>query len=403
MNIAHRYGVGYWKTACLNINSGMEGDIVKGTDFKEVSRAVNDMKDSIIKPDINKSNLKFTTSEHKTLFGLKAISGLDVKTLDAILEHRPFSSLEDYHKRMVETKLISPKKTITLIKSGAMDNILNKNRRLIMAEFVKLVVPEKEKITLTQINYVREFIPAEFTALVDIYDFRSKIMGRNKIPMNKDIENEFINKYAKQVDYSFDNGTLVVDTKSFEKLYNKEIKPLKEELKKKEYAREFTKKKRFEYWNEKCLGTVEDWEVETILYNTNNFAIDVDKVKTTHSVSEFNELPNKPVKTVNKRGFQEFHLSAITGITIGYDHQKKLVYLLTKKSGVITIKLNKNTYAKYHEKTSESDSWWNKGNKLVLIGYKDGYAFRVKGDRVFTHPVIQIKEYNNKYYYNNQK
>ena len=91
---------------------------------------------------------------------------------------------------MIDTKLTSTKKTISLIKSGAMDNLEDMSRRHIMAELVKLEIPQKDKVTMVQLPYYRDIIPSEFNKLLELHDFRSRIKGKNKEPMNKDIEQE---------------------------------------------------------------------------------------------------------------------------------------------------------------------------------------------------------------------
>lgn len=401
MNICYKYGLDYWKTACLNINSGLEGDLTKGTDYTEVSKAVNSMRDSIVLPNINKSQLKFTAQDGKVLYGLKPIIGLDTNTLDAIIENRPFKSLEDYYTRMIDTKLTSTKKTISLIKSGAMDNLEDMSRRHIMAELVKLEIPQKDKVTMVQLPYYRDIIPSEFNKLLELHDFRSRIKGKNKEPMNKDIEQEFIKKYSKHVDYKFKNE-LEIDIKSFEKYYNKEIKPLKEEIKKPIYAQEFTKKKRQEYWLKECQGSISEWEIDTILFNSDEFVIDTEQVSERHKITEFDDLKNLPLIGTNERGFREYEISAITGVVVGYNNQKKLVYVLTKESGVVTIKMSRKKYTHYQEKTEADDSWWLRGTKLVLLGYKNGEAFYVKGNQIYRKPVIKING-SKKYSYQNDK
>lgn len=401
MNIAYKYGVGYWKTACLNINSGLEGDLTKGTDYTEVSKAVNSMRDSIVLPNINESQLKFTAQDGRVLYGLKPIIGLDTNTLDAIIENRPFKSLEDYYTRMIDTKLTSTKKTISLIKSGAMDNLEDMSRRHIMAELVKLEIPQKDKVTMVQLPYYRDIIPSELNKLLELHDFRSRIKGKNKEPMNKDIEQEFIKKYSKHVDYKF-TDELEIDIKSFEKYYNKEIKPLKEEIKKPVYAQEFTKKKRQEYWLKECQGSISEWEIDTILFNSDEFVVDTEQVSERHKITEFDDLKNLPFIGTNERGFREYEISAITGVVVGYNNQKKLVYVLTKESGVVTIKMSRKKYTHYQEKTEADDSWWLRGAKLILLGYKNGEAFYVKGNQIYRKPVIKING-SKKYSYQNDK
>lgn len=403
MNIAHRFGLEYWKTACLSVNSGIEGDVSKGADFTEVSKAVNDMKEDILPPDINKSQMKFITKDGKTLFSLKAIAGLDVNTLDAILENRPFKSLEDFYTRMVETKLMSPKKSITLIKSGAMDSLEDKERRLIMADLVKMIIPQKDKITMVQLPYVRHVLPSEFDKLLALYDFRNRIEGRNKEKMNEEIEKIFITHYSKEVEYEFKDGQLNIDMKSWKKYYDKAIKPLKEELKKEEYAKEFTKQKRKEYWLEECSSTFEEGEIETILFNTENFIIDTELVSERHEISEFKNLRNAPFKGKNSRGFPEYEISAITGVVIGNNHQKRLAYLLTKDSGVVILKMSSKVYTHYHEKLEGDKSWFEKGTMLVVLGYKNGEAFQIRGNNIYRKPIIKMEKRKGEYVYKNEK
>lgn len=403
MNIGFRYGLEYWKTACLN-DALFSGDEISGSkDFTAVSEYVNALHDSVLLPDINKSELKFTTKNDKVLFGLGAILGMDTNTLDAILEHRPFISLEDYYNRMVETKLISPKKSIMLIKSGAMDNLENMNRRHIMAELVKYIIPQKEKTTMVQLPYVRNILPNSFSDLLSLYDFRNRIEGRNKEKMNEEIEKIFISNYSKKVEYEFNDGQLEIDMKSWKKFYDKAIKPLKEEIKKDEYAKEFTKQKRKEYWLSECSGTIPEWEIETILFNSDNFIIDNNKVNERFKLSNFNKLKNNPILGKNNRGFVDYEISAISGVVVGNNHVKRIVYLLTENSGVVPVKVSRKNYTIYQEKTTNDGSWWDRGNLLVVLGYKSGASFNMRGNNIYRKPVIKIEKIKGEYNYRNEK
>ena len=204
-----------------------------------------------------------------------------------------------------------------LIKSGAMDNLEDMNRRHIMAELVKYIIPQKEKITMVQLPYVRNILPNSFSDLLSLYDFRNRIEGRNKEKMNEEIEKTFISNYSKEVEYEFNDGQLEIDMKSWKKFYDKAIKPLKEEIKKDEYAKEFTKQKRREYWLSECSGTIPEWEIETILFNSDNFIIDNNKVNERFKLSNFNELKNNPILEKNNRGFVDYEISAISGVVVG--------------------------------------------------------------------------------------
>lgn len=394
MNIAYRFGLEYWKTACLTVNSGLEGDVTKGANFGEISKAINSMKEDVLPPDINKSQLKFTSSNGKILYGLKPIRGLDTNTIDAILEHRPFKSFKDFCDRMVETKIISPKKAITLVKAGLFDDLTKQSRRKIMYALVCYVVKEKDKVTMVQLPYIRDIVPNKFSEELFIYDFKKRIIGKDKEKMNKEIEQTFIKKYAKHVDYDIINDKLVIDEKSFTKFYNKKIEPLKEEIKKDKYVKHFNMVKRKEFWEVECSGTVPEWEIETVLFNSKDFIIDTNWVKNRFDIQEFNDIENMPLIGRNKRGFPIFDTSYITGVVVNNDTQKKVVHLLTKESGVITLKMNRKQYAKYNEKKQGNPSWFERGTKLVCLGYKKGEAFQLRSNK-FNPTLYKIE--GNKY------
>ena len=403
MNICYRYGLSYWKTACLNDSLFTGDDISNTKDFTSVSQYTNAMRESISLPDINNSDLKFKAKEGKVLFGLGAILGMDSSSLDNIIEHRPFKSLADFYKRMVENKLVSPKKAISLIKSGAFDNLEDKNRRQIMADFVKMIIPPKEKITMVQLPYVRNILPSQFDNILKLHDFRNRIEGRNKEKMNEEIEKIFIADYSKDVKYEFKDGQLSIDMKSWKKYYDKAIKPLKEELKKEEYVKEFTKQKRIEYWKEECLGTIPEWEIETILFNSDKFVLDIDTISKRYELSNFKDLKNNPSKGKNSRGFIDYEISAIAGVVVGNNHVKRIVYLLTEHSGVVPVKVSRKNYTIYQEKTTNDGSWWDRGSLLVLLGYKSGASFNIRGNNIYRKPVVKIEKVKGEYNYRNEK
>ena len=401
MNIGYHYGVSYWQTACLNA-SIFSGDEIKNKDYTSVAQFVNEIGD-VVEPDINNSQMKFVTKEDKTLFALTGIIGLTEKTLNTIIEHRPFNSLEDFVERMVTTKLISEKQAVIMVKAGMFDNLENKTKRDVMVDLVTLVVPKRDNVTMVQLSDVLDVVPKQFSKMVEMWDFRKLIKGREKVPMNKDIEREFIEKYADKVQYTFENGELVIDLKDFDKVYNKEIKPLKEELKKSQYAERLTQIKRREFWKENCLGTPEEWEIETILYNPNNFVLVNELIQDRYEVSDFKELQDNPVKNVTSWGFNEYHLSALSGVVVGAEHPKRVIYLLTENSGVVPLKLTRKQYPYYTEKLDGDDSWANRGTKLIALGYKNGESFMVRGDKIYRNPLIKLEVQGGRYTFRNKK
>src|SRR5699024_11597362 len=118
-------------------------------------------------------------------------------------------------------------------------------------------------------------------------------------------------------------------------------------------------------------------------FNTEKLIIDVKDIEKTHLVYEFNDLKNLPYLSTNNYEFNEYETSAIVGTVVGYENPKKLVYILTKNSGVVTAKFSKKNYTKYQEVTDMDSSWVERGTNLILLGYKNGERFQVKGDKIY--------------------
>ena len=271
-----------------------------------------------------------------------------------------------------------------------------------MINFVNKVVSNKDKLTMVQLPKVIHLLPKELEDLMSLYKFRNLVIGKNKVKMNKDIEKEFIDKYSKDVAFKFRNDVLEIDEKSMNKYYNKKMEPVKEWLKTEEPVKEYNINQKREYWKENCSGSVAEWEMETILFNTNEYAIDLDQVKERYDISDFSELKSNPVKSYNKRGFPNFEISAIVGVVVDWNNLKKYISVLTPNDGVVIVKLPRNKYSYYSQKLEGDTSWYERGTKLILLGYKKGNHFQVKGDYIYKNPVIKIHGHR-KYSYQNKK
>src|SRR5690606_31687241 len=118
-------------------------------------------------------------------FGLKPISGLGKDGLKVIMAKRPFASFEDFVERAVigqpdkidpETKevlwrdpTLSDKKAITLIKAGCFDKLDDRPRRKLMADFVQMIVPKKDKLTMANLPHIIDSVPSHLLEEVNVY------------------------------------------------------------------------------------------------------------------------------------------------------------------------------------------------------------------------------------------
>lgn len=105
-------------------------------------------------PDINVSNLDFTPNGNTILFGLGSIKGVGLSSIPAIIEHRPYTSLEDTMNK-IGKKAFNKRVGSALIKSGAFSNIKH-NRLELMNEFYDLRKDKDER--LNNEDYGRELI-----------------------------------------------------------------------------------------------------------------------------------------------------------------------------------------------------------------------------------------------------
>lgn len=409
MNICYRFGPVWWKTACLSVNAGLLGDSAAGTNYGAIAKAIGDMKGDILPPDINLSNMGFTPleSEGKILFGLKPISGLGVDAIEAIIQNRPYESFVDFYERVIKTKLISDAKGVTLIKSGCFDK-LNPDRRQLMIDYVRLVTPKREKLTMVQFPVIAHLVDKEkFAKELEIYEFRHKIQGRNKVPMNKEIESDFIKNYSSQVNYDFVDGQLKIDEKSWNKFYGKAIEKLKDWVTSPEAATLFNKVKMQEFWKKNCRGAVESWEMETNLFYSDKHELDYMPIDKYFNVVDFEELPKEPVVTGYKsyrgRKIPQFKIDVIAGTVVDKAKGKSLVYVLTP-SGVVTVRFTKGQFAHYDKKVVRVNgkekqvldpSWFERGTILVLVGFRKGEEFVLrKTGTQFNHTCMKVNGYN---------
>ena len=105
-------------------------------------------------PDINVSNLDFTPNGNTILFGLGSIKGVGLSSIPAIIEHRPYTSLEDAMEK-IGKKAFNKRVGSALIKSGAFSN-LKHNRLELMNEFYDLRKDKDER--LNNEDYGKELI-----------------------------------------------------------------------------------------------------------------------------------------------------------------------------------------------------------------------------------------------------
>ena len=428
------------------------------TEYGKVAKAISMVQEEGVKvelPEINTSELGFSPliEENEILFGLKGICGINNDTVKIIVENRPYSSLQDFYERLVKTtrevtlstgkiqnkSYVSKGQLITLIKAGAFDKLENENRETILSNFLKLLQPDKESLTTSNINsvvemgivsedkkiYIRYYNFKNFLQeFSDIKDEKSKNIKWKVIKCDNDeltqytldfLNEHFMSEMEEGKGYKYDEeGNLLValGTKrkgSFEKVYDNLMTEFKEWLNSKECLTLYNNIRFKDLQEEYMKGSLSTWEMESLgMYYHEHELAHVNKEK--YSIVNFNELPEEPViidyNYYKKIKYPKYELVRIVGTVLDRNKNKHLVTLLTP-NGVITLKFYSGQFSFYDKTISTQDEetgkkitlengWFKKGNKLLVTGFRRGDNFipkRYKGS-VFSHSLQLIKNIN---------
>ena len=142
MNMAYHFPVILWNVANLIVDSGSNEDNEdnKATKYGKVASAIANIKDktNISLPLINEAEFGFKPDieNNRIIFGFKGLCGVGDDIAKAIIENRPYSSLEDFCTRMVDTKIVGNSVMSILIKAGCFTELHGEDRVETMKEFI---------------------------------------------------------------------------------------------------------------------------------------------------------------------------------------------------------------------------------------------------------------------------
>lgn len=377
MNICRFYGSIYWQTACLNVSSGLSGDVQKQVDYGKIAKAISNLpKGLIVPPDVNNSDWKFTISKNHILFSLYAISGVSSKEIQAIIDGRPYGSFKEFVE--VNKDTISQKKIVQLIKSGIFRTFCKDTRENMIA-FVKYAIPKKNRLTTVVLNKISDFVPEQYKNQVKLYQIKKAL--KNGLKVDTILGQFFINNV--QLDYNLEDEKIVVNQKEFNKWFNKEITPLKEWLKTEEALDIEVRIRRNEFWKENCSNAVEQWYFETLNFYPFGHFLSRTNLNEFFDYKSFNELPTVPqVKAlVGRNKYPIYQTYEIAGTIVNKNNVKKTVDLLTP-DGLAICKMGDSLFSKYNKVIKNGNikdsSWFERGTNLILLGTRNGNEFRVK-------------------------
>ena len=388
----------------------------KSTNYGKIASAIGKIKSSgvnVASPDINKSTYTFSPDvENNTIrYGLSGITKVGEELVRTIMDGRPYASLEDFLKRV---KINKPQ-MVNLIKSGAFDCF--GDRVQIMHKYIDSISDVKKRITLQNMKML-----IDFGLIPDDYDLERRVYNFNKYIKKMKLDSEFFGLdnvafefYSKHFD--IDKLLPCEDTESGFKIrqvawdtyYQRHMDIIRPFVQK--HAAELlvavNNRLTEETWNKYCLGSMSKWEMDSVSFYSHDHELkDLDMWR--YDLSDFEDLSEEPVvdRVIPIKGKQVpiLKLFRICGTVLDRDKSKKTVTLLTT-SGVVTVKIFGGVFAQYDKQISErgadgkkhviEKSMFSRGNKIIVIGVRDGDSFRAKKySKTPYHLVEQIIEVN---------
>jgi DNA polymerase-3 subunit alpha len=286
---------------------------------------------------------------------------------------------------------------VNLIKSGAFDCF--GDRMQIMYKYIASVSDTKKRITLQNMKML-----IDFGLIPDDYDMERRVYNFNKYIKKMKLDNEFYGLDEVAFDFysqHFDIDKLVpADTASgfkvrqtiWDTYYQRHMDIIRPYVQKhaSELLVSVNERLMSDTWNKYCQGSLSKWEMDSVSFYSHEHELkNLDLWR--YELSEFDDLSEEPVidRVITIKGKQVpiLKLYRICGTVLDRDKAKKTVTLLTT-GGVVTVKIFGGVFAQYDKQISErgadgkkhviEKSMFSRGNKIIVIGVRDGDAFRAK-------------------------
>lgn len=394
MNLAYRFPIIYWNTACLLVDSGGQDGT---TDYTKMAQSVNRIRQAGINVslvDINNSSLGFEPDEqnNRIMFGLKALTNINDDFVREIESKRPYVSVIDFVNR------VNPKKPamIALIKGGAFDQIVPRQKA--MVEYLWITCDKKKRLTLQNLpGLIRyNFIPDEekFSMPRRIYEFNRYLKAKCKSSKSNEIYEltdraiDFINEIEQDGLINYDD-IATISVKAWDKVYQSYMDVFREWIKgdTEHILNELNTTIFMQDWEKYAKGSISAWEMEALCFYYNEHElIGVNNEK--YGLVDFAKLSKEPiVEKTFKKGpsvIPIYKLFKICGTCIAKNKDKATVYLLTT-NGVVSVKFTKEYFALFDKQISKKNpdgtksvvekSWFNRGKMIIVKGIRRGDEF----------------------------
>lgn len=240
-------------------------------------------------------------------------------------------------------------------------------------------------------------IPLELDVERRVYNFTKYLKTYFKVGQYYTFDTaaeNFLNNYM--TDYLDEteiiNGVHCIQQKKWDKIYQKYMDNIRIWLKEnqQEILREYNKQLFIEVWQKYGLGSISAWEMEALCsYHSPHELVNLDTIK--YGIKDFSQMNTEPeVDYFFKRGNAKipiYKLSKIAGTVLAKDDNRSTVILLTT-TGVVNVKFTRDYYAMFKKQISKVNpdgtktviekSWFNRGRKLLIQGFRRDDQFVAK-------------------------
>ena len=441
LNLAYKYNIIYWNCANLIVDSGALDETENdSTDYGKIGIAIAKIQQEGVPvelPLVNEAEFGFKPDipNDRIIFGLKGINGINTQISQAIIENRPYSSIEDFMAKIYDTGIVKKAGMLKLIKAGCFTELHSKDRAETMRWFLKhYVFKPLESLTLNQFNRLVELklIPGELEFAQKCVFFKRYVLSKDALfecyidatkKMNKKgyhdryfilDENSqpfFMANLSEESIIRINGDYFVISEKKFEKEIDKLIDPLKTWFSKPETLNLYNDVCFEELVKDEAKGDEAKWNMDALSFYQigKNELQNVDEEK--YGIVNFFELPDEPepyswyTRYIEGQPKQipKYKISCIAGTVINADNNHHQITLSTKY-GPVNVKVNKGKYAYYKKAVSVigddgkkhtiENSWFKRGTLLRICGFKrdDQFWPLNYADTIYSHTINRITE-----------
>lgn len=309
---------------------------------------------------------------------------------------------------------------ISLIKAGTFDSLYHGDREQVMNIYLHLVADQKKRITLQNMQMLieKQMIPEELDYERRLYNFNKYLKGfKEGLYYNLDCRgfNFYSASYPmdklEEVNIDNENKSAKIKQSIWDNLYKKGMDPVRDWMKinQQKILNELNNRLYQEIYDKYAYGNISQWEMESLNFYYHEHELQRLNNKA-YGIVDFFKLSEEP--TIEKRFMTKdgseitmYEINRIAGTIIDKDKNKSTITLLTT-TGVVTVKVWKNQFAKWDKQISARDSggkkhileksFFQRGTKIIITGIRRGDNFIPKKYKSTELPLFEkIEEIEN--------